>query len=332
MPYHNPCVDIPSARFCKEIAMSSCPAVRACVWSVLAVGICLWAAGAPAEPKYKSYQEAFSAGATAYNARKFAEAEEPFEAALKLTEETKDKLRIYKALMASYRLDKEIDQMTTAVEYIITNSTSPAEQSLTRRSYMSFIHERGRTADVVKRYEERLKTDPRNRTALFLLSEIYAELTRQPEKSAALVERLAALDKQSGKPADVRQQAQLAQQYVRAKKFKEGAELFEAIAPLDESLAAWHLKEAADAWLKAGNNKKALAAAKKSEKSKPETRSELLTYFWHKALADTFLKAGEPKSAIPHYEKAIGKTTIEGYLKDCQAKLAEAKREAGGEE
>lgn len=309
--------------------MPSGHTTRGFVWAALVLGHGVWIAGAQAQSKYKDYQEAFSAGARAYNARKFAEAQEPFEAALELTKETRDKLRIYGALMSSYRLEKDIEKMTTAVEYIITNSTSAAEQSLTRRSYMSFIHERGRTDDVVKRYEERLKTDPKNWTALFLLSEIYAELKKEPTKSAELVERLAALDKQSGKPVNVLQQAQLAQQYVKAKKFKEGAELYESIAPLDEALAAWHLKDAADAWLKAGDSKKAIAAAKKSEESKPESRSEQLTYFWHKSLADTFLKAGEPKSAIPHYEKAIEKTKIDGYLKDCQAKLAEAKMKAG---
>lgn len=292
-------------------------------------GECVIATAIHADSKYKTYQEAYSAGAQAYNARKFAEAQEPFEAALELTSETKLKVKLYGALMASYRLDKEIEKMTTAVEYIITNSESAAEQSLTRRSYMSFIHERGRTDDVVKRLEVRLKAEPKNRTALFLLSEIYAELKKEPVKSAELVERLAMVDKESGKPVNVLQQAQLAQQYVKAKKFKEGAELYESIAPLDEALAAWHLKDAADAWLKAGDKKKAVSAARKSEEAKPETRTEQLTYYWHKSLADTFLAAGEPKSAIPHYEKAIEKTKIDGYVKDCQTKLAEAKQKAG---
>lgn len=299
------------------------------VSAVLLAGQFAGEAAVQAQAKYKDYQEAYSAGARFYNARKFAESQEPFEAALELTKETKLKVKLYGALIASYRLEKEIEKMSTAVEYIIANSESAAEQSLTRRSYMSFIHERGRTDDVVKRNEEKLKADPKNRTALYLLSEIYAELKKEPAKSAELVERLAALDKQSGKPVNVQQQAQLAQQYVKAKKLKEGAELYESIAPLDEALTAWHLKEAADAWLKAGDKKKAVAAAKKSEESKPEARSEQLTYFWHKGLADTFLQAGEPKSAVPHYEKAIEKTKIDGYLKDCQTKLAEAKQKAG---
>ncbi|MEZ6087565.1 MAG: hypothetical protein R3C05_05975 [Pirellulaceae bacterium] len=36
------------------------------------------------------------------------------------------------------------------------------------------------------------------------------------------------------------------------------------------------------------------------------------------------MQLGNPKQAIPHYEKAIQKTTIEGYLKDTKASLQEA--------
>ena len=162
-----------------------------------------------------------------------------------------------------------------------------------------------------------------------MLSEIYSRIKEQPDRAAELIDRLASLDKQSGKPRDVPQQAQLAEQYVRAKKYQQGAELYESIAPLDEKLAAWHWKEAAAAWLSAGQKDKALAAAKKSAASPAETRSELLTHYWHRNLADVFLKAGDPKAAIPHYEQAIQKTNIEGYIKDCEKSLAEARKAAG---
>ena len=119
-------------------------------------------------------------------------------------------------------------------------------------------------------------------------------------------------------------QAQLAQQLVKAGKFKEGATLFEAIAPLDAKLEAWHLKEAAATWLKAGDKTKAVAAAKKSAAAPPEKRGELLTYFWHRGVADTLLDSGEPAAAVPEYEKAIACCTIDGYLKDSKARLSEA--------
>lgn len=289
------------------------------------------AAGAQEKPasKYKNANEAYSAGAKFYNERNFAAAEEPFEAAFQLSDDPKQKLRIQKALMESYRLSKEIDKMTGAVEYVITHSDQAAEQSLVRRSFLSFVHQRGRTDDVVKRYEEQLKKEPENRTALFLLSEIYVELKKDPKRGAELVEKLAAVDKKSGKPVSVLQQAQLAQQYVAAKKFKEGAELFEKIAPDDEKLAAWHWKEAAAAWLKAGEKGKALDAAKKSLGAKPEGRSEQLAYFYHKGVADVLLDAGEAKLAVPQYELALTLTKIDGYLKECKEKLAKAKDLAG---
>ena len=125
------------------------------------------------------------------------------------------------------------------------------------------------------------------------------------------------------------QTAQLAQQYVKAGKQKEGAALYEQIAPLDAKLAAWHWKEAAVAWLAAGDKQKALAAAKQSAAAAPEARSDLLAHYWHRGLGDVFLKTGEPKLAIPQYEEAIKKTTIDGYIKDCRKSLDEARKLAG---
>ncbi|MFG0334573.1 MAG: tetratricopeptide repeat protein [Maioricimonas sp. JB049] len=278
--------------------------------------------------EYQNATEAFNVGAAFYNSRNYAAAQEPFEAALKLTDDERMKLRIYRALMASYRLLPEPDRMLEAAEYVITNSKQAAERSLTRRSLLSFIHQRGKTNEVVKRYEERLEKEPEDFTSLYLLSEIYARLKQDPERSAELVERLAALKQDAGEPVDIRTQASLAQQYVRARKYEKGAALYESIAPQDEALAAWHYKEAAAAWLKAGKKEKALAAARKSAEAEPEQRSELLVYFWHRGLADVFLDAGEPVTAIPHFEKAIETTKIDGYLKSSRERLEEARKQA----
>jgi len=145
-----------------------------------------------------------------------------------------------------------------------------------------------------------------------------------------LIERLAKIDGKSEQPANVLQSANLAMQYVKAKKYKEGAELYEKIAPMDQTLAAWHWKEAAAAWLLLGQKDKALAAAKKSDESPPEQRSELLAHFWHRNLANVFLATGQAKLAIPHYEQAIQKTNIQGYIEGSQKSLAEARAKAGG--
>ena len=159
---------------------------------------------------------------------------------------------------------------------------------------------------------------------LYLLTDAYASYKRDPAKSVEYGEMLAAVDKKLGKKQDLPELALLAQQYVLAEKPKEGATLFETIAPLDAKLEAWHLKEAAAAWLKAGDKIKAIAAAKKSTAAAPEKRSVLLTYFWHRGVADVFLNSGEPALAIPQYKLAIAVDTIDGYHKDTKLKLLEA--------
>ena len=107
---------------------------------------------------------------------------------------------------------------------------------------------------------------------------------------------------------------------------KEGAELFEKIAPLDKNLAAWHWKEAAQAWIKAKDKPRAREAAKAA--ADPELRGEQLLHFCHRALGQVFLETGEPTLAIEHLEAAIKSTTNEGYLKDSKGELATAKEQA----
>lgn len=282
-----------------------------------------------AQSRYQSFDEAWAVGVARHNAKNYAAAQEPFEAALELTTDVKNKVKVYSALMASYRLLPETDKMLVAAEYVITHHERDVERSLTRTSLLSYLYQRGKIDDALSRYENKLRAEPQHRTALFILSEIYVRQKENPERAIETMEKLAALDKQDGKKPDARFQAELARQYVLSKKYKEGAERYEQVAAADETNAARHWKEAAAAWLKEGDKAKALAAAKKSETSKPESGGELLEYFLHKGLADVFLEAGEPASAIPHYEKAIAKTKIEGYRKDCEKKLAEAKQKAG---
>lgn len=281
-----------------------------------------------ADGKYTNADEAYSIGAVLYNARNFAGSQEPFEAALRLAPDDKYRIKVYRALLGAYRQLPEIDKFVEAVDFIITKSDSVAERSLARTDLLSFVHQRGKTNDLAKRYEAVLAKDDKNVTALYVLSELYADLKLDAKRSAELLERLAKLTAAEGEPLNVAASAKLAQQYVKQGKYKEGAALFEKIAPLDTGLAAWHWKEAAQAWIKAKDKTKALAAAKASVAAGPEKRGELLLHFWHRALGQVFVEVGEPGMAIEHFEAAIANTKIDGYIKDCQGELASAKAAA----
>ncbi len=306
------------------------------VFPVLALTSLAWGQKPAAEPdkavqkaaeKYGNARAAYGVAAAFYNEQNFAKAQEPFEAALLLADDPKMRLDCYDALIACYRLHEKTDKMTTAVEYILDHSDRTAHKSLVCRSYLSFLQQRGKTEEAIKRYEEQLKTNEKNLTALLILSEIYTHLKENPNRAAELINRQAKLQKPAnGEKVDVPQQAKLAQQYAKAKNYKDAAELFETIAPLDEKLAAWHYKEAADAWLKLKENDKAKAAALKSSAAKPEERSDLLAYFWNRNLGDILLATGDHTLAIKHYKTALTKTTIEGYVKETQQKMEQAKK------
>lgn len=282
-----------------------------------------------AEGTYQTADEAYGAGAVHYNARNFAASRAPFEAALKLAPDDAFRVKAYEALMAAYRQDAAPDKMIEACEFIIGHTDQPAKQSLARRDLLGYLQEHGKIDEYIARQDAALQRDPQQRLALFMLSEIYSQVKRDPQRAAAMTERLAAVDRASGKPQDIRRTAQLAQQYVKAGKAADGAALYEEIAPQDTKLAAWHWKEAAVARLAADQKDKALADAKQSLAAAPEARSDLLVHYWRRGLGDVFLKTGEPKLAIPQYEEAIRKTTIDGYIKACQKSLEEARKLAG---
>lgn len=300
--------------------------------------------------KYRSAEEAFGVGAAFYNSRNFESSRAPFEAALKLGKDDKEmKLKCYEALLPSYRKLPEFGLFQTAAEYVIANSPQQASRSLTRRSFLSFAYQRGQIENLVRRYEKKLKKNPNDWMSVYLLSEIYTRGAGVPsdvdsaKRSIVLLEQLEKLEAERSKAAGesvakvskadaarmAREKAKLANQYKRAKEYRKAATLYEEIAPLDETTHAWNLKEAAAAWLKLQNKKEALRLAKAAEKAPAESRNDQLVHFFERNLGDIFMAVDQPVAAIPHYEIALKKTTIQGYVDGTKVSLDKAKELAG---
>ncbi len=275
--------------------LSGCAAiVAACVITTTTWG----------QVEYSSAREAYSDGARLHNMRKYAECREPFEAALKLSDDMQFKVRTYRALMQSYRQLPEIDKMLEATEFIFQHGESTVEKSLIARDLTSFAHQRGKTQEVVDLYESKLKKNPEDRPALYTLTRIYDRAQPNRARRAELQEVL--------------KQVQRKDESVLAGKF-------EKLAAEQPNVATRHWKDAAAAWLRAEEKEKALAAVNQAEATGPETANDLLAHQWHKAMGDIYLGLDKPAQAIPHYETAIKKTNIAGYIKDCQEKLAKAR-------
>jgi tetratricopeptide (TPR) repeat protein len=256
-----------------------------------------------AQAEYKSADEAFSAGVKLLRDKQEQASIAPFEAALALAPDDAYRVRVYTALQNGYRTLPEADKMVEASEYLIEHAETPLSRSSQTRSLVGFLFQRGKLDYAVERYEGRLKTNPDDLAALGALAQLYERQRKNPERAAELNARLAAIEKQ------------LAQ--VRAAKLEQDA----AFAP---QLAGTYWKDAALAWLDAGDKQRARNAAEQALAAGPDARSELLAHFWYRALGDVFLTTGAPQQAIPQYEAAIKLTTIDGYIKDCKAKLAEA--------
>lgn len=306
--------------------------------SVFALVILAFTAPALQEdkPQYSSAEEAFRVGAAFHNARSYKNSRVPLETAIRMTQDEDLRLKAYRALLPAYREIPEFEPFQSAAEYIVTHSHQSAERSLVRNAFLSFAFNRGQMDNLTKRYEEILKKDPNHYTAVYILSEIYRSGDKNPQRAIELMKQLEKLEKKKDpatsdkamSTADqlnyAREKAKLASQYVKSKDYKKAAKIYEEIAPTDPTTRAWNLKEAASAWMKDNNRTEAARLANLAAEAEPEKRNDQLTHFFHRNLGDLFLQLDQPKKAIPHFEIAIQKTNIDGYIKGTKSSLAEA--------
>jgi tetratricopeptide (TPR) repeat protein len=264
---------------------------------------------ASAQEEYKRFSDAISAGNKLLREKQYAAAQVPLEAALKLAdsepaEREQRKLRTYEMLVPCYRQLPEIDKMLEAHEYIIPHTDRRAGRMNAARDLASFLHQRGKIKEAIARYDGKLQKDPKDITALSVLAIIYTRVDRNEELGLKYTQRVEDANREI------------------ASRYAEKLEKDAAAAP---QTAAFTLKDAAAAWLEAGDKPKALAAAKKSAASPPEARNDLLVYYWRDGLGDVFLGVGEPALAIPQFEAALAATSIAGHKQATEKKLAEAK-------
>ncbi|WP_442510138.1 tetratricopeptide repeat protein [Novipirellula sp. SH528] len=289
---------------------------------------------------FKSAEDAYMVGAAFLNADKKSEARGPLEAALSLAKDNEYRVKCHQALLRVYRGIPEFEPFRDSAEYIIRHSTKTYERSLTRSSLLSFAYNRGQLDALVTRYEKKLDAEPEDEPTVYVLSELYSRSRRDPKRTIELMELLERLSPEDEKPepgskqaiaADARmaiQKGNLAREYVRGKEYAKSAQTYQQAAALDTTTESWNLKEAASAWLKAGDRDKAMEMVKQAEKLPAESRNDSLAHFFHRHMGDLYTEFGKPDLAIPHYEVAVQKTTIEGYRTDTQKSLDEARAAA----
>jgi tetratricopeptide (TPR) repeat protein len=286
-----------------------------CQVRCLLVG-CLFAAwsagtsvsGQESKPEYRTAGEAKAAAAPHLRSRNYAAAQGPLEQALQLTPETdtRERVNISRMLMTCYRVLPEPEKMTGAVEYIQQHSDQQAERGLVARDYANFMQQRGKTDEVVSRYEARLKKDPKDPAALAVLTAVYRTIRRdEKDRGQTFTADLEALDKERAT--------------AKAKRLAEAANA-------NPTAVASNWKDVAKAWLEAGNREQALAAVEISLTSPPEARSELLTMFWREGLGDVLLELDDRDRALAEYEKALAVTPVAPLKKGIEAKIEKAKK------
>lgn len=237
--------------------------------------------------EYKTAREARAAASPHLRSRNFAAAQAPLEAALKLTPEsdTRERVDLYRTLMACYRLLPEPDKMIEAVEYLQDHSPSRAERSNVASDFVSFMHQRGKTEASITRYEEKLKKNPKDPTALAVLSKTYLQIERETKKERG--EQL---------------EAQLKE--LNRERAAAEAERMSKTADAPANAAAFNWMNVAKMWLEAENKAQAKAATDRALQAEPEARTGILTMQWREGMGDILLELGEHAAAEAQYLQA----------------------------
>lgn len=255
--------------------------------------------------EYDSYEKAIAAAAPLMRSRDYSAAREPLEAALKLARTDREKSQAYQGLRAVYRTIPESDKMIEVYEYLVAAADTTAGRSVTASDYAGFLFQRGLYDSAIERYEERLKKDENDIAALSLLPEIYKRhKPNQKPRGEELAKRLQTLNVS-----------------LATKK----AERLEKEAVKDPKTAATTYKEAAQAWIEAGEKDKARGAAVHSAQSLPEARSQILTLQWREALGDIFMVVDDPAAAVREFEKAVEVAPAGILQKNVSGKLEKAR-------
>jgi tetratricopeptide (TPR) repeat protein len=272
-----------------------------------ALGVCAFAAicgAARAQQKYASFNDAMAAAARHARNGDYPAAVAPLEAALTLAKDDAERLKAYEALVPPYRLHPEIDKYLVSQEFVIRHTNARAGRSLAARDVVSIAYTRGKLDSLTQRYDAELKKNPNDPAALTILTALFTERKRDDPRGPELKRQLDYLDRDLA---------------------REHAERLEKDADAAPRTSGWHLKNAAAAWLEAGDKPKALAAAKKSAAGPPETRSGILAMQWNEGLGDVFVETGEAPLAIKHFESALASTDQPALKKRIEKKLAEAR-------
>ncbi len=291
----------------------------------VASGLVLVCPTGVARAQYRDFNQALDAGRSSLRAQQYENARAPLEYALKAAGDDQSRLKAHALLCSVYFHAGQTDKVINSLDFVLMHSQSEPERNMVRGAMVNYVKHQGKTEEVIRLYEGRLNANPEDVPALYVLSDIYSKVQPNPKRATELVTKLGeVLKKSSGKDASFADPT-LAGQYVKAGKAREGAAMYEQLAQNDPKMSGVYYKDAANAWLQAGDRAKALAAAKNADSSVPESRTELLEYFYHRQLGDLYLKLNEPAAAAEHFEEALAKTKIDGYAKETK-KLLEQSR------
>ena len=202
--------------------------------------------------QYRSYNEALFAGAGSLS-RQYENARAPLEYALSVAADDPSRLKAHTMLTNVYFHAGQTEKVINSLDFILTHSASGPERAMVRGAMVNYVRGQGKSEEVIRLYEGRLKANPEDVAALNVLTDIYSKVQQNPKRASDLVTKLGEeVLKKSGGINEPYADANLAGQFVTAGKYRDGAAMYEQLAVNTPKMSGVYYKDAAQAWLKAG--------------------------------------------------------------------------------
>lgn len=294
-------------------------------WSVFIVLALVASAVSAQELKFSDYRAAMATGAGLYNSGNLEASRQPLEAAVELARNTREKNDAYSRLIKVYSETGDYEEMFAAAEFVVEHATYPAKASLTVRSLISSCHRKNQLDAMKKRYDDRLAKNARDRTALTMMAAYYQIANRDYGKRAEYLQRLIDLNRAEDKDPNPELMSDLAFAFKLSRDYRRSGELYERISQLSKDLESSSYMEAAEAWDKAGDKAKTLAAAQKAHEIGPDKRANLGLYRWHRTLGEIFLTYKMKEESLQHLQAALEAAPIDAYKNQLAELIDSAK-------
>ena len=100
---------------------------------------------------------------------------------MKAAGDDQSRLKAHALLCSVYFHAGQTDKLINSLDFVLMHSQSEPERNIVRGAMVQYVKNQGKTEEVIRLYEGRLKANPEDVPALYVLSDIYSKVQQNPK-------------------------------------------------------------------------------------------------------------------------------------------------------